>query len=74
MTHDVMLHIDEKLTADQREELELYLSERLGVESRGHDSGKPHLIFLNADPVSAPPHELVRLVRERGYHAQLVDL
>ncbi len=74
MSSDLMLHIQETLTEDERGALLAHLERRLGVGSASHRSGKPHLLFCAADPDKAPPHRLLAAVREQGYHARLVDL
>lgn len=74
MSHDIMLHIDESLDAQQQQHLRDDLARRFGLEATAHTSNQPHLMFLASDPVKAPPHKLVEAVQEAGFHAQLVDL
>lgn len=74
MPSDVMLHFKEALDAKTKQQLVTTLAERLGVSAEAHQSAKPHLMFLPADPVRSPPHRILAAVREQGYQAQLVDL
>ncbi len=74
MSSDVMLHIKQTLSAEQRRSLLEHLEDRLHVGGDVHASGKPHPLFLPVDPAKASPHRVLAAVRERGYDARLVDL
>lgn len=74
MSSDVMLHIKQTLSAEQRRSLLEHLKDRLRIAGDVHTSGKPHLLFVPVDPAKAPPHSVLAAVREHGYDARLVDL
>ncbi len=68
MVRETLMHIDEPLTAQQREQLQV----ALGEETHFH-STKPHLMFVHFDPDQHTPHEMVALAARQGVHAQLID-
>ncbi|MCG6941425.1 MAG: hypothetical protein LJE69_09250 [Thiohalocapsa sp.] len=74
MSRDLLLHIQEPLDADARRALLAHLERSLGLTAPSHVSAKPHLLFCPADADRVPPHVVLQAVRERGYHARLVDL
>ena len=74
MSSDVMLHIKQPLSAEQRRSLLEHLEDRLHVAGDVHASRKPHLLLVPVDPAKASPHSVLAAVRERGYDARLVDL
>ncbi|EGV28432.1 hypothetical protein ThidrDRAFT_3797 [Thiorhodococcus drewsii AZ1] len=74
MATDVMLHIEEALDSETKQQLVARLAEQLGVSGETHHSEKPHLLFFPTDPVHAPPHRVLAAVREQGYQVQIVDL
>jgi hypothetical protein len=74
MSRDLMLHLSEGLDEGERRRLLAYLDDRLGGGVDALDSRKPHLLFVPTDPEKAPPHAVLEAVRQRGYHARLVDL
>jgi hypothetical protein len=74
MPRDFMLHIKQPLGPEDRLALLAHLEERLQAGGEVHDSGKPHLLFVPADPWKASPRAVLGAVRERGYDARWVDL
>jgi len=74
MPSDVMLHFNEGLDPETKQQLVTTLAERLGVSTAPHHSAKPHLMFFPTDPVRSPPHRILAAVRELGYQVQIVDL
>jgi hypothetical protein len=74
MTRDLMLHIEETLSSDERLALMTHLRDRFELTGEIHPSTKPHLLFVPGDPARVPSHALVEAVRRFGYHAQAVDL
>ncbi|EXJ15919.1 hypothetical protein [Imhoffiella purpurea] len=74
MTSELLLHFEESLDAETREDLIARLADQLGVSAETHQSEKPHLMFLPTDPERSPPHRVLAAVREQGYHVRIVDL
>lgn len=74
MTSETLLHINETLTAEQRDDLLRWLGNRPeGIQPHLH-SDKAHLLFVAYNPEEMCVHDLVAIVGERGYHAQAIDL
>lgn len=74
MASETLLHIDESLNGNQREELLAWLGNRPeGLHAR-MQSDKDHLLFVAFNPEEMCPHDLVAIVNERGLHAHLIDL
>ncbi len=74
MTSETLLHIDETLTSDQRDDLLQWLGNRPdGIHPRMH-SNNSHMVFVAYNPEEMCPHDLVAIVGERGLHAQVIDL
>lgn len=74
MTNEILMHIDENMTADQQREFLLnYGNKPGGMEAHLH-SEKDHLVFVAYDPEELCPHDLVDIAEESGVHAQVIDL
>ncbi len=73
-TTETLLHIDENLTAAQREELLLNLGNSPDGIHADHHSSKSHLMFVAYDNCETCPHDLVAMAMDVGIHAQVVDL
>jgi len=74
MTAEVLMHIDEELSADQQRELLLAFGNRQeGIHAHMHSS-KPHMMFVAYNPEEMCPHDLVEIAGESGVHAQVIDL
>ena len=74
MTSEILMHIEEDLTAAQQEELLKSFGNRSeGVHAHLH-AQKPHMLFVAFDPEELCPHDLVDIARESGVHAQVIDL
>lgn len=74
MTAEILMHIDETLTADQQRELLLAFGNRdEGMHAHMH-AQKPHLMFVAYNPEEMCPHDLVEIAGESGVHAQVIDL
>lgn len=74
MISETLIHINESLSQQQREELLLSLGNRHGAMEAPHHSGKSHLLFVAYDDEECCPHDVVEMVKEQGLHAQLIDL
>ncbi len=74
MTTEILIHIDEDLTAEQQEELLKSFGNRAeGMHAHMH-AQKPHMMFVAYDPEELCPHDLVGIAKESGVHAQVIDL
>ena len=74
MTSEILLHIDEDLTAAQQEALLISFGNRAdGMHAHLH-AQKPHMLFVAYDPLELCPHDLVEIAAESGVHAQVIDL
>lgn len=71
---DVMLHIDEETTHDERERLRDYFLERSGVMTADCKDTAPHLMIVGFDPEDISASELLSSVQRQGYHAELVAM
>jgi len=74
MNHDVMVHLSQDLSAEERRSLRAYVDDRLGTGVAYRESSKPHLLFFPAKPGLASPRAIVEAVREFGVQARVVDL
>ncbi|MEA1052082.1 ATP-binding protein [Lamprobacter modestohalophilus] len=71
---DVMIHIDENLTADRRASVETQLREIDGVVSVNNPEDKPHLTLVPYRSDRVDPQTLLAQVKAEGVHAELVGL
>ena len=74
MTSEILMHIDENLSAEQQRELLLSLGNRPNGIHADHHAAKSHLMFVAYDPEELCPHDLVAMAAESGVHAQVIDL
>lgn len=71
---DVIVHIDEETTHDEREKLRDYFLERSGVMTADFKDTAPHLMIVGFDPQDITANELLSSVHRKGYHAELVSM
>lgn len=71
---DVVLHIDESTTHDEREDLRDLLLNKKGVMTADCSDDRPHLMIVGYDPENIQNHDLLATVQNRGYHAELVAM
>ncbi|WP_462320710.1 ATP-binding protein [Halochromatium sp.] len=71
---DVLIHIDESLTADRRTSVETQLREIDGVVSVNNPDDKPHLTLVEFRPDKVDSKTLLEQVEAEGVHAELVGL
>jgi hypothetical protein len=74
MSSEVLLHIKQTLSMEQRQPLQEHLEDHLYVAGDVHASGKPHLAFVPVDLAKASPHRILAALRERGYDVRQADL
>ncbi|MCG6939346.1 MAG: ATP-binding protein [Gammaproteobacteria bacterium] len=71
---DIMLHIDENTTHEEREKLRDYFLERNGVLTADYKDTAPHLMIVGFDPDGISSSELLSSAKQLGYHAELVTM
>ena len=71
---DVILHIDETTTHDEREKLRDVLLHQKGVMSADYRDSRPHLMIVGYDPENIKNSDLIAAVQNRGYHAELIAM
>lgn len=71
---DVVLHIDETTTHDEREDLRDLLLEKNGVMTADCRDDRPHLMIVGYDPDNIKNSDLLTAVQNRGYHAELIAM
>lgn len=71
---DVMIHINESLSAEARSSLENTMRKVEGVISPGFNPDKEHLLVIAYNPEKTDTAALLAKAREAGYTAQLVGM
>ena len=71
---DVVIHINESVDHDQRTEIADTIRAHDGVMGVAHHDEKPHLLLVEYDPEQVHAQDLLKVVLDRGVHAQLVGL
>ena len=71
---DVVLHIDENLSPEQRETLEESLRALDGVVSVVNKDKTPHLTIVQYDPDEMDSRRILKRVTNQGAHAEIVGL
>ncbi len=71
---DVMLHIDENTTHDEREALRDRVLARDGVMAAAYHDNTPHLLVVEYDPDILNSQTILEAVERTGVHAELVGL
>lgn len=71
---DVLIHIDEALSADRRQEIETTLRGIDGVVSVRNPDDRPHLTLVEYNPARTDSQALRQAVTAAGVHAELVGL
>ena len=71
---DVLLHIDETTTHDEREDLRDVLLSKRGVMTADYRDDRPHLMIVGYDPENINNSALITAVRNHGYHAELIAM
>ena len=73
-TGDIVIHIDENLDDERIHALERDLCGKSGVVSACVNDKARHLMLVDYDPSLLQPSGIVRAVRNRGLHAELIGL
>lgn len=71
---DVVLHIDEETTADEREGLRDAFLQTSGVMAADYRNDKPHLMIIEYDPDTIESSALLKIAENRGLHAELIGM
>jgi len=71
---DVMLHIDEDITRNERESLRDKVLARDGVMAAAYHDKTPHLLVVEYDPDVLSSKAILDIVETAGVHAELVGL
>lgn len=71
---DVMVHVNESLSAETRHALEEEMREVEGVISPRFSPNEDHLLEIAYNPDTVNATDLLHKVQSHGYHAQLVGM
>jgi len=71
---DITLHIDENLSAEQRETIEESLRALDGIISVHASEKTPHLIIVGYNPDKMDHHRILKRVTDQGAHAEVIAL
>ncbi|EXJ14890.1 hypothetical protein [Imhoffiella purpurea] len=71
---DVLIHIDETLSAEDRSDVEGLLRDVEGVVSVHNPEDRPHLTLVGYRPDVTDAGTLLQGIRAKGVHAQMVGL
>lgn len=71
---DVLVHIDQNLSPEERTLMEGTLRALDGVVSVHNPNDRPHLSLVEYVPEKISSQAILRAVTERGVHAELVGL
>lgn len=71
---DVVLHIDEETTADEREGLRDAFLQTGGIMAADYRNDKPHLMIIEYDPDTIDSSALLKIAENRGLHAELIGM
>lgn len=71
---DVIVHLDENITSQQREDFRDSLLQLNGVFAANYGKDKPHLINVEYDPDAINSGDFLKVAQGRNLHAELVGL
>ncbi len=71
---DVILHIDENTSHDEREDLRDVFLKKRGVMTADCRDATPHLMIVGFDPEDISTSDLLATAKRRGYHAELIAM
>ncbi|MGA7981534.1 MAG: heavy-metal-associated domain-containing protein [Chromatiaceae bacterium] len=69
---DIVIHIDENLDDDYIRMLERDLGDERGVLSACVHDKRRHLMLVDFDATDRQPSEILRVVRSKGLHAEMI--
>ena len=71
---EVVVHVDETLSEEQRSSLLSNLLERDGVENARFTSGRDHLMLIDYDSNKLHSEEVLGYVRQENVNAELIGI
>ena len=71
---DLVLHIDESLTPEQRQTIEESLRALDGVVSVSNRDQTPHLTIVEYDPDDTSSADILKRIKNQGAHAEIIGL
>jgi Glu-tRNA(Gln) amidotransferase subunit E-like FAD-binding protein len=71
---DVTIHVDETIGHERRTEIADTVRAHKGVAGVAHHDEKPHLMIVEYDPAAVTAQALLKVVKDKGVHAELVGL
>lgn len=69
---EIILHVDENTTHDEREELRGKVLARNGVREAAYRDKTPHLFVVGYDPNVVSSKSILETVKNSGVHAELL--
>mgnify|MGYP003572464690 len=71
---EVVIHVDEALSGEQREKMVGNLQECDGIESASFTSGREHLMLIDYDTDKLNTTDVLDCVRRQSVHAELIGI
>lgn len=71
---EVVIHVDETLSEEQRASLVSKLQEQNGVEKASFTPGRNHLMLVDYDSNKLQSNDVLRYVRQEHVNAELVGI
>jgi hypothetical protein len=71
---DIMVHVDEDLSAEQQCRLEDFVRHDNGVVSAGFSLKAQHLLMVAYDSDETNAGDILMHIRDKGLHAEIVSL
>ena len=71
---DITLHVDENLSTEQKETLEVSLRALDGVISVHNSEKTPHLTIVQYNPDKIDSKGILKRVTDQGAHAELIGM
>jgi cellulose biosynthesis protein BcsQ len=71
---DIIMHIDEETSREQREELRDHLLQHNGVMAASYQEKQPHMMVIEYDPDVAKSSDFLDIAQSSGLHAELVGM
>jgi len=71
---EVVVHVDETLSEEQRSSLLSNLLERDGVENARFTSGRDHLMLIDYDSNKLQSDEVLSYVKQENVNAELIGI
>ncbi|RMG29478.1 MAG: ATP-binding protein [Gammaproteobacteria bacterium] len=69
---DLVVHIDDTLGEQRRQDIELAMRQEAGVLDAHFTRGRPHLMVVEYDPDAIDSFAILRDIHRQSVHAELV--